>query len=170
MKLLIHLSLALLATVAFAQPAIKKAHAEYGHRVRYVDGVLEYSDFSVRFLKREEYRPPGTRLLATTYSFDVLGKKEEKIGGFAFIMSGVYENAHVFEVDGKIFVAEMFYSTAGQPTVHKTPSKEDGSVPDDEIIVWDEATAKSGNLQLLEYWKKKRASKKLPLGPVAGRE
>jgi hypothetical protein len=154
MKLLIHLSLVLVAASAFAQPAMKRAHAEYGKRIHYVDGVLEYPDFSVRFLKREEYRPPGTRLLATTYSFDVLGKKEDRIAGFAFVMSGTYENARAFEVGGKMFVAEMFYSSAGQPV----PPKAGGAMREEEIVIWDESTARSGNPQLLEFWKKKEAN------------
>jgi len=158
MKLLIHLSLAMLATVSFAQPTIKRAPAEYGRRIRYVDGALDYPEFSVRFLKREEYRPPGTRLLAVTYRFAVIGKKEDKIAGFAFIMSGTYENTRVFEVGGKMFVAEMFYSTGGQPVPPEVSPKPGGSMHEEEIVIWDEPTARSGNPQLLELWKKKEAN------------
>lgn len=147
----------------------KSISAEYGRRVRYSYGVLHYPEFIVRFDKRVEYRPPGTNLYSISYLFDVLDKKEKKVAGFEFGFSGLAITTATFEVSGKTFVAELTYTTAGQPVPREVPPKQNGELAEDEIVVWDESTARTGNLQLLEFWKKNDANPTAePVSPSRG--
>lgn len=140
------------ATIRELRPKFNSA--EYGRRVRYSDGVLHYPEFIVRYDKRVEYRPPGTNLYAISYLFDVLDNKEKKVAEFEFNFSGLAMTTATFEVSGKTFVAELTYTTAGQPMPREVPPKQNGELAEGEIVVWDESTARTGNLQLLEFWKK----------------
>jgi hypothetical protein len=69
-------------------------------------------------------------------------------------MSGYYDPVRFFDIDGKRFAAEMFYSTAEQPISLENPPKRDGRLPHDQIVIWDEASAKSRNQHLHSIWEK----------------
>jgi hypothetical protein len=89
---------ACIAACAKARAAAPQAVAEYGLRARYVDGVLLYPDFAIRFVRREDLAgPEGTRVGGgTRFIFEILDRNGAKVGGFSFMMSGTYESTHEF--------------------------------------------------------------------------
>lgn len=149
---MVYLLVGLFSMLLPSQAATSKGDisAQYGCRMHYLDGPLKYSNFTIRFLKREAHHLIGTRLSSTSYTFEVLNEKGRKIGGFEFTMSGVYENTCDFMVGGKKYVVEMFYSTGHSLKAGGKSVECYGSLTDNEIIVWNEATAKRGNPEALQ--------------------
>lgn len=149
------LALLLFAVAVTSAAEVAEVEAAFGERLSYEKRELCYPGFRVRFKSREEHRPAGTVIRAVTYTFEVIGAKEVKASRLVFTMSGVFDNVATFEMDGKSYAAEMFYTTAGQPLVPEIPPKQNGEMKHDEIIVWDEAAARIGNFQIIERFERK---------------
>jgi hypothetical protein len=137
------------AVLSGADGAATKANApvraECGKAVRYADSPITFPAFVIHFLKREEFKDPVAR---RTYLFEVTDLEGKKVAEPRFQMAGVYRNELAFTVRGKTIVIEKFYTAAGLalPFAERNARR----LGDDELVVWDESSAKMGNFHLFE--------------------
>jgi hypothetical protein len=137
--------------IAGASVASAMTDTAYGKRSAYAQGDLRYPDFSLRFLERELRKTTGTALGAVTYTFAVIDKDQKLVSKLKFTLLGVFDNVKTFEVGGRKYAAEMFYTTTDQSPVPQWNPTPDGHMKHDEIVVWDEASARASNLKLAQY-------------------
>lgn len=127
--------------------------ARFGVRARFDAGILQYSGFTVSFNQKTELfrtgQPPWV-----IRTFEVLKDGHLTIGGDVVFNSEERVNGRRFDVDGQIYVAELYYSTAGLKEGEVVPLS--ARLADGEIVIWDEATAKSGNVRLWKIWQNEK--------------
>ncbi|HVW21524.1 MAG TPA: energy transducer TonB [Opitutaceae bacterium] len=132
-----------LAAARAAGPA-PSIPCRYGVPAAFEQGSLDYPDVTVRWVRRERYpllsgppewevcvlnaRPRGTRLAGSDFEFS----SEHRV------------NARRVDVGGRIYVAEMFRTTAGGGRAHP--------LPEGQIVLWDQASAEAGNPALAPIW------------------
>jgi hypothetical protein len=129
-------------------PSVGAAECAYGLRVYYGEGPLKYPDFTVRLVSREETDSIDVRESALSYGFAVFDHAGKRTG-FQFSTSSL-ANGCRFEAGGATYFAEMFFSTAasnGHPGLGVHIPLGAG-----ELIVWNEATARSANTTILSAW------------------
>lgn len=130
------------------EPATKAqalVRGEYGKIVGYAEAPITFPDFVIRFLKREEFRDPVPR---TTYLFEVTDLEGKKVTELRFQMAGVFRNEQAFKAGGKTIVIEKFYTASGLALPFRARNARD--LGDAEMVVWDESSAKAGNIHLFE--------------------
>ncbi len=123
----------------------------YGVPARYLEGVLSYPDFTVRLVSRSERFTADGRHPWVVYAFQVLDPESRTIGGDVVFNSEERANGRRFDVMGRIYVAEMYSTTRTSP---KGAGSEPGRtrLPDDVIVIWDQASARQSNQPLLRIW------------------
>lgn len=129
-------------------PGRAMTETTFGQRSAYAQGELRFGDFSLRFLERERHHPTGTALDAVTYTFAVIAKDRTLVTKLKFTRGAVDEGVKVFEVGGKKYAAEMFYSTSGLGLAPRWRLPAEARLNYEEILVWDESTARVNNPQL----------------------
>jgi len=146
--------LALSSAICFAVVASAKepqVECRYGAPVHFREGILIYPDFSLRFEDRKEFVQSGSRPPWVNYVFHF--HHGNFVGDDFTFTSEHRANARRFDDNGRVYVAEMFYSTAGLPMNSRVSHT---ALPDDELIVWDESSAAAGNLRLRAIWRKEK--------------
>lgn len=123
----------------------------YGIPARFDEGILKYPDFTVRFTTRTEFARDDRSSPWVKYVFEVLDTEHRTIGGDITVNSEERANGRRFDVHGKIYIAEMFYSTADLSESEQPSLK--SRLARDEIVVWDESAASKHNPKLLRIWK-----------------
>ncbi|MBL9217172.1 MAG: energy transducer TonB [Opitutaceae bacterium] len=129
--------------------------ATYGKPADYWEGILKYPDFTVRYRQRTEETVIGTRAPWFTHVFHVLDNDRRTIGGEITFTSAQLANVRRFDVRGKIYLAEMGYTTAGVPTAGEGAGTHT-LIPQGRLIIWDEDSAKAGNAALTPIWAKEK--------------
>lgn len=129
--------------------------ASYGKPADYWEGILKYPDFTVRYQKKTEETVVGSNAPWITHGFQVLDNDRHTIGGEITFNSAELANARRFDVRGKIYIAEMFYTTAGLPAPGEGATAH-AILPQGRIVIWDEESAKAGNAALRPIWSKEK--------------
>ena len=125
----------------------------FGIPARFDSGILQYPGFTVSFgQKTELFRAGQPSWVIRT--FRVLKDGHLTIGGDIVFNSEMRVNGRRFDVGGQIYVAELYYSTAGLKEGEAVSLN--ARLADDEIVIWDEATARSGNIRLLKIWQNEK--------------
>lgn len=114
----------------------------FGKRLTYTDADLQFPDFRIRFVACKEYHVPGTFFYSSKWTFDVIDGNGLTRSHFAFINGGLKETLQVFRVGDKQYFAEMHYTTSRQPLFSKRQKR---LLKSDQIIIWDERSARSMN-------------------------
>ena len=122
----------------------------YGDPVRYAEGILQCPDFTVRLRTISEYVQADSRTPWVAYVFEVLDREGKTIGGDITFNSEERANGRRFDVRGKIYVAEMFSTTAGLPSSSHLSCHT--RLADGQIVIWDQATAANKNKRLVRIW------------------
>jgi hypothetical protein len=122
-----------------------RAAAPFGERTTFTRGDLRFPEFSLRFLERDRHNPTGTALDAVKYTFAVIGPDGKLVTKLKFSRGAFNDGLSVFEVAGKKYAAEMFYSTLGLGPGPQWEMPPANRLNFDEILIWDEASAKAGN-------------------------
>lgn len=126
----------------------------YGERASYSGAVIRYPDFSLKFIEKREKQGSGP--FYTAYVFHLLDKKDsKKIGEVTFVMSGLYDCPD-FVLAGKKYIMEMFDTTSDEPYPLAIPGKSSGEMKEDEVLIWDEPTAKQRNPNLYHWINERR--------------
>jgi hypothetical protein len=129
------------------EPAVPVVECQLGVPAFYHGGVLKYPDFSIEFMSKTEHRRAVGGTPWTHVTFEVLDREELTIGGDLTFNSEDRANARRFDVRGKIYVAELYTSTAiagdKRGALYLAPGA---------IVVWDEETARSRNPSLAKVW------------------
>src|SRR5882724_970703 len=133
------------------QPNSPMAHCIYGVPACYTSRILKYADFTISLRTKTESNRPDDLAPWVVYAFQV-HDPEQHIGGDVIFNSEERANARRFDVGGKIYVAEMFHSTAESSPEIESP----GRIPDSEIVIWDEAAAAMHNPKLHKIWETER--------------
>jgi hypothetical protein len=142
MKFVQLLGLVFAIAVCNATEPPSRVERSFGERAGYLGATISYPDFAIRFVEKREKQ--GPRPYSTDYVFEILDKKtEKKIGSFTFVMSGVYLEPK-FDLNGKKYAVEMFC----------TLSNDSRALGEDEVIVWDERTAKYANPKIYNWMMK----------------
>ena len=122
----------------------------YGIRVRYDQGIVSYPDFTVRFASRTELARNDSATPWVKYAFEVFDTDSRTIGGEITFNSEERANGRRFDVRGKIYFAEMFYSTGGLKAGEKPPLS--AHLAPNEIVIWDRSSAPRGNSIAARIW------------------
>lgn len=139
---------------ALRSEKIAVASAQFGVRERCDTGLLQYPGFTVRLSQKTELFRASGQPPWVIRVFEVLKDGQITIGGDVVFNSEERVNGRRFDVDGKIYVAERYHSTAGLEEGQAVPLT--ARLADDEIVIWNEATAKSGNVQLAKIWQREK--------------
>ena len=154
MKVLLYwLVLALLTGATFARPSSAPTiAAKYGAPAAYTDGTLQYDDFTVRLVTKTDHVRSSGRTPWTVYQFEVLDHDRRTIGGDVRFNSEERANGRRFDVRGKIYVAEMYSSTADVPSQSQGSATSPTRLAPGTIVIWNEATAARQNTALRKIW------------------
>jgi hypothetical protein len=144
-------------TAVRAQPSSAPTiNCAYGVLARYDEGILKYDDFTVQLRKRTEHLQANGKMPWVVYVFEVLDREGRTIGGDITFNSEERANGRRFDVDGKIYLAEMFYSTAGLPESGSVSPQCHSRLASGEIVIWNETAAAKQNRRLQSIWQNEK--------------
>jgi hypothetical protein len=129
---------------------LQRIDGRYGIRIRFDQGIVSYPDFTVRFASRTELARNDGAIPWVKYAFEVLDTDNRTIGGDITFNSEERANGRRFDVRGKIYFAEMFYSTAGLKNGEIPPLG--AHLAPDEMVIWDRSSAARGNSIVARIW------------------
>ena len=124
----------------------------YGTPVSFNAGILQYNDFTVWLSSKSELVTTEGRTPWTVWKFEVRDRANRTIGGDITFNREARANGRRFDVQGKIYVAEMFSSTSDSTSSPGSTGPASRLGPD-QIIIWDEASAAKHNPLLSSIWK-----------------
>jgi hypothetical protein len=125
--------------------------AQFGVPVRCDLGTVQYPGFTVHLAQKDELLRADGQPPWVINTLQVLNEGHIAIGGDLIFNSETRANGRRFDVAGKIFVAEMFHSTAGLKEGEAAPIT--ARLAPNEIVIWDEATAMTRNVSLAKIWR-----------------
>ena len=129
---------------------LSRIEGRYGVRMRFDQAIISYPDFTVRYASRTELARNESTTPWVRYAFEVLDGDNRTIGGDITFNSEERANGRRFDVEGKIYFAEMFYSTAGLKVGEAPPLS--AHLAPNEIVIWDKSSATRGNPVLAKIW------------------
>lgn len=144
-------------TALRAQPSSAPTiNCAYGAFARYDEGILKYDDFTVQLRRRTEHLQANGKMPWVVYVFEVLDREGRTIGGDITFSSEERANGRRFDVRGQIYVAEMFYTTAGLPEAGPASLQCHARLTDNEIVIWNETAAAKQNRRLRSIWQNEK--------------
>jgi hypothetical protein len=139
--------------------------ARFGEVLRDDIGTLQYPGFTVRLQAKATFSRDKGQRPWFVWTYQVLNEGHLTIGGDIVFNSDERVNGRRFDVAGHIYIAEKHASVAGLPPDASTcfPT----SLGDDEIVIWDRASAEARNPILARIWQTEKIEANVSSEPSA---